>query len=356
VRRAASKLWERHALAALSCSGDKRWAAARYRPIHWPRSSSPLLLAWIEASSASRSCLSRRALEQVECQRLGSAPRSIAPIPALSERRASDSVGTRHAACHASVCARLDASRCTFDFTSLRARGALGTSECAARARFTDDAAVVIQAGEGALAAGGAGAAAVRAFADAARVVALAADVTRRRHAQERAGAAGAAATLAVGAGAAARGTVAVDVARRSGAAEAAAAVVAAGAVAVGAGAGAVVVVALAHDGARRCGAVEVTRVSRVAHAAPAVAVVVVVAAGSERRGKTEQKGKERDADTRSGEHAARALHGRASRQSQELRASNWLFAAATRARAACSRSSAARRSRPSWRRRRSPP
>jgi hypothetical protein len=272
------------------------------------------------------------------------------------KRRPGHSRRTRHAAREAAVGARHHASGLALDFTALRARRALGASQRAARARFTDDAAVVIEAGEGALAAGGAGAAAVRAFAGAARVVALATDVTRRRHAQERAGAPGAAATLAVGAGAAARGTVAVDVARRSGAAEAAAAVVAAGAVAVGAGAGAVVVVALAHDGARWCGAVEVTRVSRVAHAAPAVAVVVVIAAGSERRGKTEQKGDERDSDRRSGEHGARALHGRASRQWSQLAASYSPFAGTTRARAARSRHSAAPRSRPSWRRSCLPP
>jgi len=209
----------------------------------------------------------------------------------------------RHAARHASVRARDRPSGLAFDLAALGPSRTLGARQRAARTRFTDHAAVVIEAGEGAFATGSAGAAAVGALADAARIVAFAADVARRCRAREGARAAGAATTVSVGASAAAGGAVTVDVTRRAAAAKAAAAVVPARAIAVGAGARAVVVVAFADDRAGRRLAVEVARIARVAHAAPARTVVVVVAAGSEGRGDTQKNREQRDANARSIEH-----------------------------------------------------
>lgn len=224
----------------------------------------------------------------------------------------------RHAASQASIGARDDGARLALDLAALSAGRALRAIQRAAGARFANDAAVVVEAGEGAFAAGRAGAAAVGAAAGAGRVVALAGNVARRRRAIERAHTPDTAATVAVGADAAAGSAVAIDVARGSGAAKPATAVVAARAAAVRTGAGAIVVVAFADHGAGWRRAVEIARVAGVADAAPAVALVVVIAARGQPQRKTEQDDQWKHAKLRSSEHGARALHGCASGQSSK--------------------------------------
>jgi len=198
----------------------------------------------------------------------------------------------RHAAGQRSVRARGHAARAAADVAAQVARIAPRASQRTARTSLAHDTAVVIEAREGALAAGLAGAGAVGALAHAARIVALARDVAGSRGAHEIAAAPGGTAAVAIGARARAGIALAIDVARRAQTLELAVAVVPASAAAVGADAAAGVVVTHARDMARRVPAAEAARFTLVTHAVPipAAIVVVIAAARIQRRQRSDQK------------------------------------------------------------------
>lgn len=166
----------------------------------------------------------------------------------------------------------------------------------------------MIQAREGALAAGRAGTGAVGAGPLAARIVALAGDVAGWGEARKLAGATSGAAAVAVGASTGAGVPRAIDVARRALALERTIAVVPARTAAVGADAAAVLVVSDAIDMARWVGAGEVARFALVADTVPtAAAVIIIIAAACVEDGRNaEQKHCEgREGNTGSSEHCS---------------------------------------------------